>query len=272
ADLAMHVNDTVSATEHLERAAAMYEAQGDPSNAIIPRRYLAFVALAAGKSAEARRLALEALAFYQRTGEAPDIFELHRMLAAIAMHEQDWAAAAASLADAEAFARKLKMERWSASLALDSGLLAMFRGDLDEAESSLTAYLGTLEPSQTVERHQVRLRLAEIHARRGDVARAESESIAAWDDLDRWRASLSDRELRLLAFQTSPSELKTPLVSKSDQDASVARILGALAAGGRVAAAFELAERRRARELIDALLQAEALRANRGSENPAAQS
>jgi hypothetical protein len=37
-------------------------------------------------------------------------------------------------------------------------------------------------------------------------------------------------------------------------------LLELLAAGGRVASAFELAERRRARELMDALLQAEALR------------
>ena len=261
ADVAMHVNDVASATEHLNRAAAMYEAQGDPSNASIPRRYLAFLALAAGNAAEARKLVLQDLAFYENTGEAPDIFELRRMLAAIAMREGDWAEAAREIGDAEAFARKLRMERWSANLALDSGLLAMFRGDLDEAERSLDAYLRTLEPSQAVSRHHVRLRIAEIHVRRGDLARAEAESIAAWDDLDRWRATLSDRELRLLAFQTSPAELKTPLVGKSDQDASIARILGALASGGRVASAFELAERRRARDLFDALLQAEALRA-----------
>src|SRR5262249_8887334 len=188
ADIAMRVNDAASATEHLTRAAAMYESQGDPSNASIPRRYLAFLALAAGKPAEARRLVLEDLDFYQKTGEAPDVLELHRMLAAIAMHEGDWASAARALGDAEAFARKLRMERWSANLALDSGLLAMFRGDLASAESSLSAYLRTLEASQAVARHQVRLRLAEIHARRGDLDRAEGESIAAWDDLDRWRA------------------------------------------------------------------------------------
>jgi len=260
ADIAMHVNDLASATGHLDRAAAMYEAQGDPSNAAIPRRYLAFLSLAAGNTAEARRLVLQVLAFYRKTGETPDIFELQRMLAAIAMREGDWAAAARALGDAEAFARKLRMERWSANLALDSGLLAMFRGDLDGAERSLSAHLRTLDSSQAVSRHQIRVRLAEIHARRGDLVRAEGESIAAWDDLDRWRAALGDRELRLLAFQTSPSELKTPLAGKSDQDASAARVLGALAAGGRVAPAFELAERRRARELVDALLQAEALR------------
>ena len=270
ADIAMHVNDLASASEHLNRAVAMYQSQGDPSSATIPRRYLAFVALAAGKPAEARRQVLENLEFYRSTQEATNVFELHRMLAAIAMREGDWAAAAQALGDAEVLSGKLGMARWTDQLALDVGLLALFRGHLDGAERSLGAYLGTVDASQSVLRYAIRLRLAEILVRRGELARAEDEAVAAWDELDRWRASLSDRELRLLAFQTSPAELKTPLVGRSEQDASVARVLSALAAGGRVASAFELAERRRARELGDALLQAEALRADVTSSGPVA--
>jgi CHAT domain-containing protein len=262
ADIAMHVNDLAGATEHLNRAVAMYESQGDPSSAAIPRRYLASVSLAAGNPAEARRQVLENLEFYRSTQEATNVFELHRMLAAIAMREGDWAAAARALADAEALSRGVGMGRWTEQLALDAGLLALFRGDLDGAERSLRAYLGTVDASQSVLRYAIRLRLAEILVRRGDLDRAEAEAVAAWDELDRWRAALSDRELRLLAFQTAPAELKTPLVGRSEQDASVARVLSALAAGGRVASAFELAERRRARQLMDALLQAEALQAD----------
>src|SRR5262249_3623733 len=201
--------------------------------------------------AEARRQVLENLEFYRSTQEATNVFELHRMLAAIAMREGDWTAAARALGDAELLSRELGTEQWTAQLALDAGLLALFRGDLAAAERSLSAYLGTVD--QSVLRYTIRLRIAEILVRRGELARAEGEAVAAWDELDRWRASLGDRELRLLAFQTSPAELKTPLVGRSEQDASVARVLNALAAGGRVAAAFELAERRRARELGDAL-------------------
>jgi len=260
ADIAMHVNDLAGATEHLNRAVAMYEAQGDPSSATIPRRYLASVALAAGNPAEARRLVLENIAFYTSTEEATNVFELQRMLAAIAMREGDFPAAARALGDAEALSRRVGTERWTVQLALDLGILALLRGDLEEAERSLVAYLGNVEPSASVLRYTIRLRLAEVFARRGELARAEAEATAAWDELDRWRASLDDRELRLLAFQTSPAELKTPLVGRGERDASVARVLAALAADGRVEAAFELAERRRARELGDALLQAEALR------------
>ena len=129
------------------------------------------------------------------------------MLAGIAMHEADWAAAARALGDAEQLARRLRMQRWTDQLKLDFGLLALFRGNLAEAESSLKAYLATADASQPVARYETRLRLAEIHALRGEVGRAEQEAMAAWDDLDRWRAGLGDRELRLLAFQTSPAEL-----------------------------------------------------------------
>src|SRR5262249_59367177 len=87
ADVAMHVNDLATAREHLEQSVAMYEAQGDPTSTTIPRRYLAFLSLAAGKPEEARRQVLEILAFYSSTREATDVFDLHRMLAAIAMRE-----------------------------------------------------------------------------------------------------------------------------------------------------------------------------------------
>jgi CHAT domain-containing protein/tetratricopeptide (TPR) repeat protein len=258
ADVAMHVNDLTTAREHLERSVAMYEAQGDPTSTTIPRRYLAFLSLAAGKTDEAKRQVNEVLEFYRSTQEATDVFDLHRMLAAISMREGDWGGASRELAVAEQLARRLRVQQWTDQLKLDRGLLALFRGDLTEAESSLEAYLATADATQPVVRHETRLRLAEIHALRGELGRAEQEAIAAWDDLERWRAGLGDRELRLLTFQTSPAELKT--VGKSDQDASVARLLGLLAVGGRAASAFELAERRRARELMDALLQVEALR------------
>ena len=82
--------------------------------------------------------------------------------------------------------------------------------------------------------------------------RAEREAMQAWDELERWRATLSDEELRVLAFQASPTEM-------NDRDAEVVRVVNELATRGRGAAAFELAERRRARELADQLAQAAAL-------------
>ena len=114
-------------------------------------------------------------------------------------------------------------------------------------------YIATRDTTERLQRHLARAQLAEVYARRGDVARAERELTAAGDELDQWRASLADRELRVLAFQASAGD-------HLSRDASVARVLGALVDADRVEPAFELAERRRARELVDRLTQAEALR------------
>src|SRR5439155_4895577 len=61
-------------------------------------------------------------------------------------------------------------------------------------------------------------------------------------------------------FQLLPREDQASPADLSEQRASVARVLAALAGGGRAPRAFELAERRRARELMDRLARAQALR------------
>ena len=128
------------------------------------------------------------------------------------------------------------------------------------AERSFRSYLRTLDTAQHISRYDARLRLADTHAQRRDLAAAEREATAAWDEIERWRATLSDRELRLLAFQAASSENQVSPASVSEQRASVARVLAGLATGGRAARAFELAEHRRARELGDRMARAQALR------------
>jgi CHAT domain-containing protein len=65
----------------------------------------------------------------------------------------------------------------------------------------------------------------------------------------------------VLAFQATPSE-------EAESDGSVARVLATLAASGRVESAFAIAERRRARELADRLVQADALRTSADTDRP----
>lgn len=91
----------------------------------------------------------------------------------------------------------------------------------------------------------------------GDLDAAERELTAASDELDAWRATLADDDLRLLAAN---------LCACADQDTGVPRVLAALAADGRVASAFALAERRRARELVNRMMQAEVLRDARSAD------
>jgi CHAT domain-containing protein/tetratricopeptide (TPR) repeat protein len=250
--LNLSMNDLSVASDYLDKAIALFQRLGDPGGEMKARDYLAVTALAAGDIPGARREAKAVLAWYQRNGDALIQFSGYRNLAIIAMHERDWAEAARELAHAHGLARRMNRPLWSAELAYDDGRLALFRGDVTGAERSLKVYLATLDTSQHVFRHDARVRLADAYAREGDLDRAEREAREAWDELDRWRATLSNADLRVLAFQASPTEM-------SDRDASVVSLLAALAAKGHSSAAFELAERRRARELADRLAQAGAL-------------
>lgn len=250
--LDIQLNDFAAASGHLNTAAAMFETLGNPGSVMVNREELVWVALGAGDLARARQQALEVLDFYRKTDQPSEQFSELRNLAFIAVRERDWTSAERALADARALARRSGFPQWEVELSYDDGQLALFRGDLVAAERSYTHYLRTLDSTEHASRYDTRLRLAEVYARRGDLTRATLEATSAWDELDRWRATLSDRELRLLAFQSSLFEI--------DQwDASVAHVLGALAAGGQASTAFELAERRRARELSDRLARGAAL-------------
>ena len=250
--LNLSLNDYSAAADYLDKSVTLFQRVGDRAGEIKARDYLAVTALAAGDIADARRQTQAALDWYRQTGEALIEFSEHRNLAIIAMHERNWASAERALTDAHALAWRMKRPLWSAELSYDDGRLALFRGNARAAERDFKTYLATLDTSQHVFRHDARVRLSDAYARQGNLAKAEREAGAAWDELDRWRASLSDADLRVLAFQASPTEM-------SDRDASVVRLLYALARGGHSNAAFELAERRRARELADRLAQAQGL-------------
>jgi tetratricopeptide (TPR) repeat protein len=261
--VAMQLNDFQAAAEHLNRAVAMFESQGDRSSAMNARKFLSLIALGDGGDVRASRgLTNEALAFYQGTGETLDQFGLYETLATIAMRQRDWPAAGQALAQARELLPRLDGPQWEGALAFDEGRLALARGDLPTAERSFQRFLGTLDTAQHMSRYDARLRLADVWAQRQDLDGAEREATAAWGELDRWRSTLNDRELRLLAFQAVGNENQASPANVSELRASVARVLAALAGGGRAARAFELAERRRARELRDQMARAEALRAD----------
>jgi Tfp pilus assembly protein PilF len=255
--LAGRLNDNPTALEHVRRALTLFDSSGDPEGSRLAREQLASVWVAAGDLVEARRQAEESLRRIRETGDPRREFEMLHALAGIEMRTRDGAAARRELDAARALARRHRRPEWVRELAFDEGRLALEEGDLAAAERSFAAYLRTLEPDQRLLQYEVRTRLAETYARRDELERAEREITSASDELDAWRATLADRDLRLLAFQATAAE-------ESDQAAGLARVLAALAAGGRVESAFALAEHRRARELADRLAQADALRTTGG--------
>ena len=166
----------------------------------------------------------------------------------------DWSSARKQFDIAERSAAKVgRGAEARRHLAYDRGRLALGEGNLAAAERLFTGFLAGLPPENHLHRHLAQVRLAEVAARRGDVATAERRITAASRELETWRDSLGDDELRRYAFAATA-------LGEHDPQVPVARVLATLAGAGRVEAAFALAEQRRARLLTDRLNQAEALR------------
>jgi tetratricopeptide (TPR) repeat protein len=225
---------------------------------MVARSWRALVSLAAGDFARARRETLETVGYFQRQGDVENQSEVARTLANIAMRERDWAAAERELDRSEALLRRIRTSPWRYEQPLERGRLALFRGDLPAAERSFSRYLTGLDSAANLKRFEAQAYLADTYARGGKIDRAERLLDSASSALDRWRATLSDRDLRIAAFQAASA-------AQNDRNSSVARVLAALAAAGRTDAAFALAERRRARELRDRLVRNAALEGGGGS-------
>ena len=243
--------DFGSARAHFDEAAARYVAQADSSGLMITRTNQANLALVTGDLARARMFATQVRDFHHRTSDASEEFEILRVLAAIERRAGAYPAASAWLDNAAALSRR-RDRTWTFGLDRDRAALALARGDLPEARRRLTTYLANIDTADHAVRHRAREMLAEVAARSGDDAGAARELTAAGDEVDAWRATLSNRALRTLAFQARGYDWDVG-------GSSAPAVIAVLAAHGRTTAAYEVAERRRARALADRLARAAAL-------------
>jgi tetratricopeptide (TPR) repeat protein len=252
--LALRVNDLPTAVEYFERAAALYDSLGQLNGARIARSNRAWV-LSMGDDLAAARTAFDTvLTESLETGRLEDEFIARQQLARLDMRQGDWAGAATQLDTAERSARAHgRGAEARADLVYDRARVALGRGDLAAAERMFTAFLQGIEPDRHLHRHLTQMRLAEVWARRGDLARAERQMTDAGREMETWRASLGDDDLRRFAFAATA-------LGEHEPQAPVARVLAALARAGRTDLAFTLSEQRRARTLTDRLNQADVLR------------
>jgi CHAT domain-containing protein len=250
--LFLSLNDLTPAAAYLDQAVAASGEVADSEALMVSRSWRALVSLAGGDFPRARRETLGTVEFFRQEGDLENQSEVAKTLANIAIRERDWAAAERALDDSEALLRRLGTSAWRIEQPFERGRLALYRGDPAVAERAFSRYLAGLDSTEHLQRFEARAYLADCLARRGELDGAERQLAAASDELDRWRGTLSAQDLRVAAFQANAS-------AQNDRNASVARVLAALAAGGRADAAFALAERRRARELRDRLLQSAAL-------------
>ena len=259
--LARRIGDIATAIEYWRQSTALNDAYGDAWAANLSYQLGAQLAALAGDLPEARRRYARALHLSRQLGAAQTEFFSRRALASIAAQERDWVVAERELDAARDAARRHGMRAWAGTLVGDYGTLALRRGDFAAAERAFTTQIRSLEPGQHVYRYDVRTQLAELYARRGELRRAEGELESVIDEIERWRSTLSDRELRVLAFQASSAEVIDPRFS-------FATVVAALARAGRADAGFRLAERTRARELTTQLLRADVLRAGAAVSGP----
>jgi CHAT domain-containing protein/tetratricopeptide (TPR) repeat protein len=250
--LAVRLNDLPTAVEYFERTSALYDSLGQEAGARIARGNRAWI-LSMGEDLERARTALQTMLDDVHASELlEDEVFARQLLARVAIRREEWGEATAQLDTAERVARAHGRGDGRHALAFDRGRLALGMGDLTGAERELTRFLGGIEPENHLHRYLTRNRLAEVWARRGDVARAEREIAAAGREIETWRAGLDDDELRRFAFAATA-------LGEQDPQAPVSRVLAALAAGGRTETAFAIAEQRRARALSDRLNQTDAL-------------
>ncbi|HEX2781607.1 MAG TPA: CHAT domain-containing tetratricopeptide repeat protein [Gemmatimonadaceae bacterium] len=249
---ALTLNDHATAAEYVERAVSAFEAAHDSGSLMLALSFRPFISMAAGDLPAARRQSEVILGFWRHIQDWEQLAETLMQRSVIEMRAGDYAAAARALDEADAALRRVPRPASIASVAYHRGQLALYRGDLAGAERGFRRYVTMLDSASHLLRYDGRVRLAEVHARRGDAAAADRELAGAGAELDTWRASLSDPEMRTLAFQASPFEA-------NDRNASVATVLAALVRGGRGTSAFALAERRRARDLAERMTRTRAL-------------
>jgi CHAT domain-containing protein len=252
AALYFRLNDNSSATDYVNQAVTAYQALADTGSLMMARSWRMHVNIAAGELDAARRETEETIDFFHKERDVTHESELYQTLADVSLRQRDWTEAGHAIDRAEALLHGHSSAAAAATFPALRARLALYRGDLNDAQGKFQRYLSTLDSSARLPRYETRAYLADIFARQGHLDSAERELRLASTELDAWRERLTDRELRDLAFQASSSE-------DNDRNSSVARVLALLARGGRAASAFELAEHRRARELSDRMRQVLAL-------------
>ena len=248
AEVSIALDDPVSAEAHMTRALALMRQLGDAWGTSEALGFVAELAVAAGDINRAATLYRELRDRAARANDAPLEALTNIQLSAIAGRRRDWKSAASLLDSAGAALRRAGRAPKVAALPYEHGVVALWSDQPAAAEKLFRLALTASDSGEHVSRYLAQARLAAARLALGDTAGAERWLTTSTDELDSWRNGLSDSTLRVLAFQVSDRF--------GGPELGAASVLASVAASGHVSAAFELAERRRARMLRDGLLRA----------------
>ena len=232
------LGDIAAARMHNARARAALVSIGDNTGLGILRRSDADLALDAGDTAAAHAAALEALHAARPRADAGAAWS---RLAEIALREGRHDDARRDLDSDMVALTRGHAENFIPAANLKYGAILLREGRPAEALSVLR--LSVYDTSQHVSRYLVSERRAEALIDLGS-ADALAEMERGTNDLEQWRRALTDRELRVLAFQTTSGAFGGP-------SPAIARVVAAAVRHGWLERAFALAEWRRARDLED---------------------
>jgi tetratricopeptide (TPR) repeat protein len=246
AEVSIALDDPISAEMHMTRALDLMRRLGDQWGTNEALGFIAELAASSGDIDRAAKMYGELADRAAQTADAPLITQTKVQLAAISARRGDWPGALTLLDEAGEALRRSGRPAATAALPYEHGVIAFLGRKPAAAEKLFRLALADADSTEHVSRYLAQSRLAASRIAQGDTADAERWLTRATDELDRWRMGLNDSTLRVLAFQVTDRF--------GGQDLGTASVLAGIAASGHIAAAFELAERRRARQLRDGLL------------------
>jgi hypothetical protein len=250
AQIALAFDDLRSAAAEAGAATRAFAAIGDPEGQVVSPVIEANLALAQS-DVQSARAAFETAAKAARANFQFGGVSAWSGLAWAAVMAGDSAAARIAVDSTRAMFRGLGLSEHASPLSFLEGTIALRWDRLADAERIFRARLAAQTPSQGIRYYVTAARLAEVLVRQHRLNQADSLLHAATEQFDHWRQTVNDRQLRLQAFQLASD--------MSDPDLGVATVIAALAREGRIASAFDLVERGRARTLADRLTRAAAM-------------
>lgn len=252
AHLNLRVGDAEAAVHHATAAFTSFSRQGDRFSAMWALGLEGRLRLMTGDPAGARKAFDDLVHLSEEVAFVGGLYTGRIGLVETALAEDDLEEARRELARARPLAQTSGMSSPARAFGYFEGVVALRGGDFSEAERLFRRrFERSREPeSSRTDGYVEGTRLAEALARQNRIEEAVQVLRSATDALDEWRTSLENRKLRALAFQFSEDH--------ADPDLGFAMIISSLAQAERYHVAFELVERRRARDLMDQLNRATA--------------
>ena len=244
------MGDLATALEHADRAAALFEEQGDRWGMGALRGTRAQTAKALGLWDEAVRDIDAARESARSGGDRAALVGSQLSLVDVALARGDLDTAESELQEAYRLVERFNMPGWRYGVRAAEAEVALRKRELPRARQALEEYLRPIQ--SPVRRYRAVARLAEVLVAEGHVAEAADSLDAALSALEYWRTRQDPAVLRRYAFQIQEF--------REDPDLGIATVIAAIARDGDPERAFTIATRQKARMLLERLLRARAVR------------